>query len=99
MDHRAHLPASGASVSWFQLDRRADSHDVLSDHDLQLLALEGHSSCVSVPWRRTQDGLHVGSRTAVDSRQRASATTPASPLRHEFPDGRDAGSYYSVFGD
>src|ERR1043165_6127519 len=86
MDHRSHLPAPSASVSRIQLDRRADSHDVLSDHDLQLLALEGHSPRVSVSRSRTQDGLHVGSRLAVDSRERAAATASASALRDEFSD-------------
>src|ERR1051326_4421874 len=99
MVHSANLSASGASVSGFQPDRRADSHDVLFDHDLQLLALEGHSPCVSVPRRRTQDGVYVGSRLTVDSRERAPATAPASALRHEFSDGRDAGRNRALFGD
>jgi hypothetical protein len=97
--HRAHLPASGASVSRVQPDRRADSHDVLPDYDLQLLALEGHTSRVSVPRRRTQDSVHLGSRLAADGRQRTATATPASTLRYELPDGGDARGDRALFGD
>src|SRR6185369_13375096 len=99
MVHSANLPASGASVSRLQPNRRADSHDVLPDHDLQLLTLEGHPARVSIPRRRTQNGLHVGSRIAVDCRKRATTTATASTLWHELSDGRDARRNRSVFRD
>src|ERR1044072_1076756 len=97
MVHCPNLPASGASVGRLQPDRRTDSHDVLSDHDLQLLALEGHSARVSIPRRRTQDSLYVGSRLAIDCRKRAAAAATASPLWYELSDGRDARRHSAVF--
>src|SRR5262249_27142067 len=99
MVYSTNLPASSPSVSRLQPDRRSDSHDVLSDHDLQLLALEGYSARVSVPRRRTQNGLYVGSRIATDCRERATTTTTASALWYELSDGRDARRDRAVFCD
>src|SRR5262249_52368442 len=42
VDFGSRLLTPGATDSWFQSDRRADSHDILSDHDHQLFVLEGH---------------------------------------------------------
>ena len=97
--HGANVPASSASFSRVQPDRRHDSHVVLFDHDRQLLALEGHSPRLSIPRRGTQDGVYVGSRSAADSRERATAAATTSALRHEFSDGRDAGGDHFVFGN
>src|SRR6185295_5727954 len=99
MVHSPNLPASSASFSRFQSDRRHDSHDVLSDHDLQLLALEGHSARVSISRRRTQDSLHVGSRFAADGGKCTTSTTTTPTLRNKLPDGRNARRDRAVFSD
>jgi hypothetical protein len=68
------------------------------DHDRHLLAAERHQARLRISRRGTQDSVYMGGRLAANGRERAATATTASPLRHQFSDGRHAGRDYSVLG-